>query len=189
MEAPKIFSLSFICKCNGTNGTPYISKDFSVADMKETGLNGYVRDFSVYYYSIDVSNFLDIYKYLMNNSHIKQSLDLLKIMFIGLLRVCSIKIFGKSLASNFESPIKYVSLSNRPCQPRVTLGNLNFDESLFYPFTVASVSKYGESCNTIDDPYARVCVPNKVENINTKVFNLISGVNETKFLVEYHFPE
>ena len=39
------------------------------------------------------------------------------------------------------------------------------------------------SCHTIDDPYARVCVPNKVKNMNEKVFNLISGVNEIKFLV------
>ena len=40
------------------------------------------------------------------------------------------------------------------------------------------------SCSIIDDPYARMCVPNKVKNMNVKVFNLMSGVNETIFLVQ-----
>ena len=50
---------------------------------------------------------------------------------------------------------------------------------LFFLFAV-SVNKRGESCNTIDDPYTRVCVPNKVKNMNVKIFNLMSRVNETR---------
>ena len=38
----------------------------------------------------------------------------------------------------------------------------------------------GGSCNTIDDPYALVFVPNNVKNMNVKVFHLIPWVNETK---------
>ena len=53
-----------------------------------------------------------------------------------------------------------------------------------YPFTV-SVNKCDGSCNTIDDPCARVCVLNKVKKMNVKVFNLVSGVNETRFLVQH----
>ena len=41
------------------------------------------------------------------------------------------------------------------------------------------------NCNTIDDQNARVYVPNKIKNMNVKVFNLMSGVNETRFLVEH----
>ena len=55
--------------------------------------------------------------------------------------------------------------------------------NFFYPFTV-SVNKCGGNCSNIDDPYARVCVP-KVKNINSKVFDLMSGVNETRFLVQH----
>ena len=51
-----------------------------------------------------------------------------------------------------------------------------------YPFTVG-FNKCDGSCNTIDDLYTRVCVPNKVTNMNIKVFNLMSGINETRFLV------
>ena len=32
----------------------------------------------------------------------------------------------------------------------------------------------GASYNTANDPYARVCVPNKVKNMNVKVFNLMT---------------
>ena len=57
-----------------------------------------------------------------------------------------------------------------------------------YPFTV-SVNKCGGSCNTVDDVYDRVCVSNKVKNMNVKVFNLISDENETGFLVQHESCE
>ena len=40
-----------------------ISKDFSVDDMKKSGLNGYVYDFSVDYDAIAVDDILDVHKY------------------------------------------------------------------------------------------------------------------------------
>ena len=47
-----------------------ISKDWSVDNMKKTGFNGYVYDFSVDYDATDVDDIVDIHKYLMkkNNS-------------------------------------------------------------------------------------------------------------------------
>ena len=77
-----------------------------------------------------------------------------------------------------------MSLNNQSCQTRPTLININSKETNFYPFNV-SVNKCGTSCNTIDDPYHRVCVPNKVKNKNVKVFTLMSCVNETIFLVQH----
>ena len=47
-----------------------ISKDFSVDNMKKTGLNGYVYDFSVNYDAIAVDDILDIHKYLMKKNGI-----------------------------------------------------------------------------------------------------------------------
>ena len=49
--------------------------------------------------------------------------------------------------------------------------------------------KRGRGCNTIDDSYARACIPDKVKNINVTIFNLISGVNETGFLVQHDSSE
>ena len=47
-----------------------ISKDWSVDNMKETGLNGYVYDFSVDYDAIVISDILEIHKYLMKANEI-----------------------------------------------------------------------------------------------------------------------
>ena len=50
-----------------------ISKDFYVNNMKKTGLNGYVYDFSVDYNIIDTSNIIDIHKYFMNKHDINNA--------------------------------------------------------------------------------------------------------------------
>ena len=47
-----------------------ISKDWSVDNMKKTGFNGYVYDFSVDYDATDVDDIKDIHKYLMKKSNI-----------------------------------------------------------------------------------------------------------------------
>ena len=36
------------------------------------------------------------------------------------------------------------------------------------------------NCNSINDPYAKIRVPDVVKNLNVKVFNLMSRTNETK---------
>ena len=47
-----------------------ISKDWSTDNMKKTGFNGYVYDFSVDYDSTDVDDIKDIHKYLMKKNGI-----------------------------------------------------------------------------------------------------------------------
>ena len=47
-----------------------IPKDWSVDNMKKTGLKGYGYDFSVDYHDIAVSDILDIHKYLMKKNEI-----------------------------------------------------------------------------------------------------------------------
>ena len=42
------------------------------------------------------------------------------------------------------------------------------------------VNKCSRNCNNINDPYARLCVPNVAKNINLKVFNLMPWSNQTK---------
>ena len=34
-------------------------------------------------------------------------------------------------------------------------------------------SKYSGSCNSINNPYAQLCVSDVIQNINIKVFNLM----------------
>ena len=66
-------------------------------------------------------------------------------MFIGL-------IFGGS------SVMKYVSLSNQPCQPLPTFTDTTYNK-LFYDLPNVSVNNCDGSCNPIDDPYVKICVP------------------------------
>ena len=47
-----------------------ISKDWSVDNMKKTGLNRYFYDFSVDYEAIAVDDILDIHNYLMEKNDI-----------------------------------------------------------------------------------------------------------------------
>ena len=47
-----------------------ISKDWSRDNLKKTGLNRYVYDFSVDYEAISVDNILDIHNYLMKKNDI-----------------------------------------------------------------------------------------------------------------------
>ena len=47
-----------------------VSKDWSIDDMKKTGFNGYVYDFSVDYDVTDVNDIKDIQKYLMKKNDI-----------------------------------------------------------------------------------------------------------------------
>ena len=56
--------------------------------------------------------------------------------------------------------------------------NINSNDPIFYPFSI-KVNKCNGSCNNINDPYARICVPDTIKNLNVKVFNMISGINET----------
>ena len=53
-----------------------ISKDWSVDNMKNTGLNGHVYDFSVDYDAIAVADILDIHKYLMKTNEIVEDIEI-----------------------------------------------------------------------------------------------------------------
>ena len=40
------------------------------------------------------------------------------------------------------------------------------------------------SCNTLNDLSNKVCVPNKTEDLDLCVFNIITGINESKTLTK-----
>ena len=52
---------------------------------------------------------------------------------------------------------------------------------MFHPFRI-KVKKCSGSCNNINNPYAKLRVPDVVKNINVNVFNLMSWSNQTKHL-------
>ena len=85
--------------------------------------------------------------------------------------------------SNVNS-LECVSMNNQECRTRTKIININYNEPVFYPFSI-KVDKCSRSCNNINDPYAKLYVPDAAQNINVKVFNLISFTNQTKH-TEWH---
>ena len=51
-------------------------------------------------------------------------------MFIGLLIACIRESFGESLVSNLNGLIKWLTLSNQPCQGRPSLVIIKYAETL-----------------------------------------------------------
>ena len=75
--------------------------------------------------------------------------------------------------------LEYVSMKNEECKVREEVIDVNTNFPVFYPFGV-KVNKCSGNCNNINDPYARLCFPNVVKNMNLKGFDLMSWSNQTK---------
>ena len=72
-------------------------------------------------------------------------------------------------------------MTDQKCKVRPEIVDVNSDEPVFYPFSIKT-SKCGGSRNNINDPYATMCVPDVVKNLNVKVLNLMSRTNETRHI-------
>ena len=90
-----------------------------------------------------------------------------------------IRSFLSSLVST--TPLSCISMNNQECKVRPEIINVNSNEPVFYPFSIKT-SKCSGNCNNINDPYAKICVPDVVKDLNVKVFNLMSRTNETRYI-------
>ena len=81
-----------------------------------------------------------------------------------------------------------MSLTNQKCMTPPTLMNLHpneySQESHYYPFVV-KLDRCVGSFNTLNDLFNNVCVPNKTEDLNLSVFNMITEINESKTLTKH----
>ena len=68
-------------------------------------------------------------------------------------------------------------MNNEECKIRPQVIKINSNESSFYLYSI-KMNKCCDICNSINDPYAKLYVPDVVKNINANVFNLISRTNE-----------
>ena len=84
--------------------------------------------------------------------------------------------------------LKCVSLSNQKCEIQPTFINLHPNEYSqnfhYYPFAV-KLDRCVGSCNTLEDLYNKVTVPNKREHLNISMFSMITGINESKTLTKH----
>ena len=70
-------------------------------------------------------------------------------------------------------PLSRISMSNQECKRRPQI------------VKCGETSKCGGSCNNVNYPYVKICVPDVVKNVDVKVFNLMSRINETGN-IEWH---
>ena len=103
-------------------------------------------------------------------------------MIFGFLKKC---FFTAMTFFNFNlsdvNSLECVSMNNQECKIRTEIINLNTNETMFYPYSI-KINKCRGSCNTINDPYAKICVPHNIKNTNAKVFNLMSRTDEIRHI-------
>ena len=76
--------------------------------------------------------------------------------------------------------LKCMSVTNQQCKPRPKIIDVNaVSEPVYYLYSVL-INKCSGSCNDLNDPMAKLYVPNVAKNINMKVYNLLMRANETK---------
>ena len=87
---------------------------------------------------------------------------LIKQVFISAMMLFNILLSVNSL--------ECISIKNEECKIRPEIVNINSNDPIFYPFSI-KINKCSDNCNSINDPYARSCVPDTVKNLNVRVFN------------------
>ena len=68
-------------------------------------------------------------------------------------------------------------------QPTLTNLHPYSQEFYYYPFAVKLDRCVGR-CNTLNNLSNKVCITNKTEDLNLSVFNMITGINESKTLTK-----
>ena len=112
---------------------------------------------------------LDMHRYLINKQY--YFIMKYKMWLINL----TISLFGIIKTKALEC----VSVVNQKCMSRPKILDINegIGEALFYPYKVL-VNKCSGSCNTLDNPMSKICVPKIVKNVNMQV-NFLMRLNET----------
>ena len=68
--------------------------------------------------------------------------------------------------------LECVSVVNQKCMPRPKILDVNEG--------IGEVNKCSGSCNTLDNPMSKICVPKIVKNVNMQVYNFLLRLNETR---------
>ena len=74
---------------------------------------------------------------------------IIKCFFIG-------SLFLSNLVST--TSLSCISMNNQECKARPEIINVNSNNPIFYPFSIKT-SRCSGNCNTINNPYANIRVP------------------------------
>ena len=88
-----------------------------------------------------------------------------------------VSLFLSNIVST--TSLSCISRNNQLCKARPEIIDVSSNNPVFYRFNIKA-SKCSGNSNNINDPYAKICVPDIVKDLNVKVFNLMSRTIETK---------
>ena len=74
------------------------------------------------------------------------------------------------------------------CMIHPTLVNVHpnkYSQEFHYYLFAVKLDRCVGSYNTLNDLSNEVCVPNKAEDLNLSIFNMITGINESKTLTKH----
>ena len=75
--------------------------------------------------------------------------------------------------------LECVSVTNEECMARPKIIDVNKNEIVFYPLSI-KVNKCSCNCNNINDPMAKLCIPDIIKDMNIEVQNMLARINETR---------
>ena len=105
---------------------------------------------------------------------------------LGIIKKMFIVLLSNIVKASNQT--KCASLSNQKCEIQPTLTNLHPNEYSqefhYYPFSV-KLDRCVGSYNALNNLSKKVCIPNKTEDLNLSVSNMITGANESKTLTEH----
>ena len=88
----------------------------------------------------------------------------------GFIKKCFFTELAFLLNLTYVNPLSCISMNDQESKTRPQIVNVNGHDPVIFPF----------SSNNINNPCAKLCVTDVLKNLNVKVFNLVSGTNETR---------
>ena len=89
---------------------------------------------------------------------------------------------------NASNHTKHMSIGNQKCTTQRTLINLKpneFTQTLTYSSFAVKLSRRSGGCDTVNCLSNKVRFPNKTEDLNLSVFNMITRINEWEILPKH----
>ena len=83
---------------------------------------------------------------------------------------------------NFTNALDCISMKNCQCKVRSEITGINSNNPMSYLFSI-KINKCSGNCNNINDLNAKFCVPDVIENLNVKSFNLMTRTNEIRHII------
>ena len=59
-------------------------------------------------------------------------------------------------------------MNNQECKVRPKIADINSNNPMFYPFSV-KINRCSGNCNNINDPFAKICFPDTVKDLNVSI--------------------